>query len=114
MTGHYCGRDVIRAELTGTNYAEARGITVRSLSPVLDLARKLVAAGYDPATPLEAWRGFTLCLTVRSLRDAARLRVTAAVNGPPIFAPAQDMAEGPPVRQNLPATLATARFRKAA
>ena len=114
MTRNYCGRAVIRAELTGTNHAEARGITVRSLSPVLDLARKLVAAGYDPAMPLEAWRGSTLCLTVRSIREAARLRVTAAVNGPPIFTSMQGMAGAPRVRQNLPAALATARFQKAA
>jgi len=114
MTHHFCGRDVIRAELTGTNYAEARGITVRSPSPVLDLARKLIAAGYDSETPLEAWRGSTLCLTVRSIREAARLRVTTAVNGPPIFTPAQDMAKGPPVRESLPAHPATGRFQKAA
>jgi hypothetical protein len=114
MTHHCCGREVIRAELTGTNCAEARGITVRSPSPVLDLARKLVAAGYHPATPLEAWRGSTLCLTVRSVYEAARLRVTAAVNGPPIFTPAQDMAEGPPARQNEPLPLAAKPFQEAA
>jgi hypothetical protein len=74
---------------------------------VLDLARKLVAAGYDPATPLEAWRGSTLCLTVGSIGNAARLRVTVDVRGSPIFTSTQGMAGAPLVRQNLMAVLAT-------
>jgi hypothetical protein len=115
MTHHCCGREVIRAELTGTNYAEARGVTVRSPSPVLDLARKLIAAGHDPATPLAAWRGPTLCLRVRSIGDAARLRVKASLRGSPIFAPMQGMAEGPPARQNVPgAPIAAQPFQEAA
>jgi len=114
MTHDCCGRDAIRAELTGTNYAEACGITVRSPSPVLDLARKLMAAGHDPATPLEAWRGSTLCLMVRSIREAARLRVTTGVRGSPIFTSMQGMAGASPLRQNLPAALAAAPFQNAA
>jgi len=112
MTRHYCGRDIIRAELTGTNYAEARGITVQSPSPVLNLARKLVVAGHAPTSPLEAWRGSTLCLSVRSIGEAAGLRVKAAVHGPPIFTPTQGMAEAPPARQNVPVPLAAEPFGK--
>ncbi|MFY9839327.1 MAG: hypothetical protein WAK55_23200 [Xanthobacteraceae bacterium] len=40
------------------------------------MCRKLVEAGHDPATPLEAWRGKTLCLLVRSIGEAARLEVS--------------------------------------
>ena len=63
---------VIRAELIGSDRCEAEGIIARGYAPVLDLCRKLVAAGYNPASPLEAWRGETLCLRVRSIGEGAR------------------------------------------
>jgi hypothetical protein len=47
------------AELRGDDICDALGIAVRSSSPVLALCRKLVRAGYGPATPLEAYRGDT-------------------------------------------------------
>ena len=55
-------------------------------SPVLAMCRALVAAGYDPTTPLHAYRGATLCLAVRSIGEGARLAVKAAGHGPPVFA----------------------------
>jgi hypothetical protein len=42
---------------------------------VLALCRALVEAGHDPATPLEAYRGSTLCLRVRSIGEGAKLTV---------------------------------------
>jgi hypothetical protein len=66
---------VIVCELTGDDIAQAHGIRVRVSSPVLALCRKLVEAGYDPDSPLEAYRGDTLCLRIRSIGEAARLRV---------------------------------------
>jgi hypothetical protein len=42
----------------------------------LDLCRALVEAGYDPTTPLEAYRGDMLCLRVRSIGEAADLRIS--------------------------------------
>jgi len=68
---------VIHAELTGSDTASASGITVRGGNPVLKLCRELIEAGHDPGTPLEAWRGGTLCLSVRSIGEAASL----ALNG---------------------------------
>jgi hypothetical protein len=52
-------RGPIRAELVGDDACTALGKTVKSPSPVLALCRKLVDAGHDPATPLEAYRGAT-------------------------------------------------------
>ena len=49
----------LRAELTKSDIATAEGITVRAESPILALCRKLVDAGYDPNTPLEALSGAT-------------------------------------------------------
>ena len=69
-------RPVIHAELYGDDVAEALGITKQSRSPVLDLCRVLVAAGYDPATRLEAYRGSVLCLRVSSIGEGAMLRVS--------------------------------------
>ena len=68
---------IIRAELSGTDETSACGLTVRSSSPVIALCRQFVAVGYDPATPLEAYRGATLCLHVRSIGEAAELEVAA-------------------------------------
>jgi hypothetical protein len=62
----------IRAELIGSDCCCALGITERSTTPVLTLCRRLVEAGHDPATPLEGWRGSTLCLRIRRIGEAAR------------------------------------------
>jgi hypothetical protein len=76
---------VIRAELFASNMAVALGIHVKSYAPILKLCRRLVAHGIEPAAPLEAWRGPTLCLRVRSIGAAAALEVRPASNGRPVF-----------------------------
>jgi hypothetical protein len=48
---------------------------VRAYAPVLVICRVLVAAGCDPATPLEAYRGDMLCLRVRSIGEGANLEI---------------------------------------
>jgi hypothetical protein len=54
----------IRAELAGANISVALGITVEANAPVLELCRKLVSAGHDPGSRLEAFRDNVLCLIV--------------------------------------------------
>jgi hypothetical protein len=71
----------VRAELFGSDGCSAVGITVSATSPVLALCRRLIAAGYDPGLPLEAWRGSVLCLRVRSIGEAAQLRVATHGGG---------------------------------
>ena len=63
----------IRAELRGDNECRAAGHITRGTTPILAMCRKLVAAGIDPATPLECYRGTTLCLLVTSIGEAATL-----------------------------------------
>jgi hypothetical protein len=63
----------IRAEIDKSNRCDAEGYTVSASAPVLAMCRKLVEAGYDPGTPLHAYRGDTLCLAVRSIGEGARL-----------------------------------------
>jgi hypothetical protein len=65
----------LRAELTKSDIATVKGITVRAESPVLALCRKLIEAGYDPATALDVYRGKTLCLRVRGIGEAAALDI---------------------------------------
>jgi hypothetical protein len=65
----------LRAELFGSDRCNALGIVAHSSSPVLALCRKLIKAGYDPRTQLEAYRGDVLCLSVRSLGEGVHLRV---------------------------------------
>jgi hypothetical protein len=78
----------IRAEIAGSNQANACGVTVSRHAPVLALCRALIGAGHDPATPLEAYRGSTLCLRVRSIGEGAKLTVSEATSdGKPRFAP---------------------------
>jgi hypothetical protein len=90
-------RQAIRAELRGDDICDARGITVRSSSPVLVLCRKLVQAGHDPATPLEAYRGDTLCLRVRSIGEGARLQINSQGRG---FEPYQEPRPATLARKN--------------
>ena len=70
-----CRQAAIRGELTSSDTCAALGVTAVSATPILVLCRKLIEAGYDPATPLEAWRGDVLCLTVRSIGEATRLEI---------------------------------------
>jgi hypothetical protein len=99
---------VIRANLIGSNQATAAGVTVSGRNaPALALCRALVEAGHDPATPLEAYRGTTLCLRVRSIGEGARLTVRESTDdGRPRFVtyrPGPDAQESvggrPPMRQ---------------
>src|SRR5262249_18348193 len=65
----------IRAELSDSHSATALRITAKSDAPVLALCRKLVDAGHDPSTALEAFRGDVLCLRIKSIGQGARLRI---------------------------------------
>ena len=69
-------RQVIRAELTGADTCTARGITSRSSTPVLAMCRRLIEAGCDPATRLDAYRGDVLCLRVRSIGEGLSSKST--------------------------------------
>jgi hypothetical protein len=68
-------RAAIRAVLIGDDRCAALGIAVQSSSPVLSLCRRPLDAGHDPTTPMQVFRGDTLALTVRSIGEAARLRI---------------------------------------
>jgi hypothetical protein len=65
----------LRAEIRGNASACCNGITVTAPALVLALCRKLVEAGYEPAEPLEAYRGDTMCLKVRTIAEGARLAI---------------------------------------
>jgi hypothetical protein len=77
LTGNFPtgGRPLIRAEIHGDDRCAAEGITVVARAPVQGICRKLIEAGYDPATPLEVFRGAVLALRVRSIGDGAALTV---------------------------------------
>jgi hypothetical protein len=68
-------KNSLRAELSGSTIASAAGQLAIGHTPILLLCRQLIAAGIDPATPLEAWRGPTLCIRVASIGAGARLTV---------------------------------------
>jgi hypothetical protein len=79
----------IRAELIGSDCCAVLGMTERGMTPVLALCRRLIEAGHDPATPLEVWRGSTLCLRIRRIGEAAQLEpsprgVGFVRGGPPV------------------------------
>ena len=66
--------NAITAQLSSDSYATALGIIVQSPSPVLALCRKL-ALTHPSSIPLNAYRGDTLCLRVRSIGEAAKLDI---------------------------------------
>ena len=83
--------NVIRVELpsTGVDTCTAASITARSHTPVLTLCRKMIAAGIDPATELQVFRGDTLALTIRNIGEAAKLAVReSGSDGRPRYTPA--------------------------
>ena len=51
----------IRSEIIRSNQCVSEGYSVTASAPVLAMCRKLIEARYDPATPLHAYRGDTLC-----------------------------------------------------
>jgi hypothetical protein len=71
----------IHAELIGSCTAIAAGVVAVAYAPVLELCRQLVARGFDPATPLTAYRGSMPCLVVRSFGEAADLEINANGTG---------------------------------
>ncbi len=92
----------VRAELKRSDRCSALGIEVRSAAPVLLLCRKLVAAGYDPATPLEAYRGDMLCLKIRTIGDPAGFEINAKGTG---LIPFRAVRMASPMRQTAPEAL---------
>jgi hypothetical protein len=68
-------RETARAEIVGADTASALGLTVKAYTPVLDLCRKLIAAGQDPERPLHAYRGDVLCLRIPSIGECGKLRI---------------------------------------
>ena len=74
-------QDLIRAELIGSDTCIALGIAVEASTPVLELCRKLLAAGHDRGSRLNVYRGDVLCLRVRSIGEGARLEINAKGTG---------------------------------
>jgi hypothetical protein len=65
----------IRADLIGSDRCTAAGITATGNASVLALCRRLLAVGYDPATPMRVYRGAVLALSVRSIGEGAALEI---------------------------------------
>jgi hypothetical protein len=74
-------------------------------SPIFALYRALLAAGADPASRLECYRGETLCLTVEAIGIGATLTVEEGPNRPRIarWKPYSRSDVEPPVRRNAEA-----------
>lgn len=88
---------IVRAELTGDDTCTAIGIMAKSSSPVLALCRKLIAAGHDPLTPMDVYRGDVLCLRVHSIGEAVGLQVNSSGRG---FKPGTEQRGALPMRPN--------------
>jgi hypothetical protein len=73
----------ICVELIGSNCCEAEGVIARGRAPVLELCRELLAAGFSPGRRLEAWRGDTRYIRVRSIGEGAHRTVADDRHGTP-------------------------------
>ena len=94
---------VIIAQLVGHDRAQAGDVVVRSRTPVFALCRALLAAGANPNSRLECFRGSVLALTVKSVGIGAKLTIRETVtDGPRVvrWKPLQDRDVFAPVRQN--------------
>jgi hypothetical protein len=67
----------LRIVLVGDQTATApkAGLTSCSCSPVLDVCRQLIGAGYAPETPAVAYRDGIKALLLKSIGSAAALQV---------------------------------------
>jgi hypothetical protein len=85
-----------KAALSSDSIAGVIGSTIACVgsSPVLALCRKLVEIGYPSSADLPAYRGDMLCLTVRSIGQAAGLEINAKGTG---FAPRRAVRQASPV-----------------
>jgi hypothetical protein len=85
----------LRANLGGVDQASCEDVSVSSRTPVLALCRALIGAGHDSDASLDAYRGETLCLRVRSLAEGAALTVREDTkDGRPRFATYRPGPEG--------------------
>jgi hypothetical protein len=66
---------VIVAQLIGHDRAQAGDIVARGRSPVFALCRALLAAGANPNSKLECFRGSVLALTVKTIGIGAKLTI---------------------------------------
>ncbi len=105
-----------RAELIGSDTCTAAGLCGHGNTPVLALARTLIAAGMNPNAALEVYRGGVLALHVRSIVKAASSTVRDNRLGSPQFRLAEVSlgdAGASPIRQK-PRLSGSAAFRGAA
>jgi hypothetical protein len=95
-------KTAIRAELVGTNrcYCPAAGLCVCAETPILEMCRQLVKAGYSPDLRLGCYRGATRALTVRGIGEAATLKINSKGTG---FERVSAVRMSPLVRQNTSA-----------
>ena len=94
---------VITAELIGHDRAQAGDIVVRSRSPAFALCRALLAAGANPNSKLECFRGSVLALTVKTIGIGAKLTIKENDWVGPKVAPYEPLSRdrvGRHVRQN--------------
>ena len=75
LVGAAMSGTVIVAQLIGQDRAQADDIVVRSRSPVFALCRALLAAGANPNSKLECFRGSVLALTVKTVGIGAKLTI---------------------------------------
>ena len=66
---------IIVAQLIGHDRAQAGDIVARGRSPVFALCRAMLAAGANPNSKLECFRGSVLALTVKTIGIGAKLTI---------------------------------------
>jgi hypothetical protein len=88
---------LITARLVGSDTAIAIDIVATGSAPIFELCRKLTVAGHAASTQLDAYRGTTLALSVRSIGEASKLRVRGSGYG---FEVAEARPTAPPIRGN--------------
>jgi hypothetical protein len=104
-------KHIIACQIIGFDRCAYDGLVVKHNAPVLAMCRKLIEAGYDPERPIEAYRGETLCLKIRTIAEGARLTVEEGPNGPRLVPfrkladakrPAKTCVTAPPMRPTRP------------
>jgi hypothetical protein len=87
----------MQAQIFGSSACCVSGSTIigQGYTPVLDACRRLLQVGYPSSTPLDAYRGDTPCLHIRSVGEAAQLTIASNGYGRPVFAAMEKYSHSP-------------------
>jgi len=93
----FVGAEPIKGRLIGDHTCHVGNLPTNADTPIFEMCRLLLLHGYAPGRPLLVFRGNTLAVTVRTIREGAGLSVNGKGSA---FYRLRKVCIGPPVRKS--------------